>query len=88
MTREIEIERPVCEYAKSRGWFVDKVVSPGRRGFPDRVFIRNGRVVFCEFKAPGEKPTVQQSKRHREMRDHGAEVVWFDNLEAAKAFFK
>ena len=84
MTREIEIERPACAYAESRGWWQAKMVSPGLRGVPDRVFIRAGRVLWIEFKAPGEDATEQQKKRHREMRAHGAEVHVIDNLADAR----
>ena len=83
-----DIERPLFEYARMRGWLCEKVISLSRRGWPDRFFLRAGRIVLCELKAPGETPSVQQLKRHRELREKGAEVVWFDNLEAAKAFFK
>ena len=83
-----DIEQPARIYAISRGWLFEKVVSQSRKGWPDRLAIRNGRVVFVEFKKPGEEPTAQQYKRHQEIRDHGGEVVWFNTLEAAKAFFK
>jgi hypothetical protein len=41
--------------------------------------------VLIEFKAPGEEPTRQQSKRHRELvDDFGFEVYWADNLDDAR----
>lgn len=84
MTREIEIERPACDFAETRGWWESKFVSTNKRGVPDRIFIRRGRVVFIEFKRPGEDATPQQQKRHREMRAHGAEVHVVDSLSEAK----
>lgn len=81
---ESEIERPAHQYAWSRGWFAEKIMRAGRRGFPDHIFIRNGRVVFIEFKRPGETPTPQQLKRHYEMRMRGAEVYVVDNLDEVK----
>lgn len=87
--REInDVEQPFVDYAIGRGWLCEKVVSLSRRGWPDRLCMRNGRIVFCEFKRGGETPTVQQLKRHMDIRKAGGEVVWFDNLEAAKAFFR
>ncbi len=80
---ESAIERPAHEFAKSRGWFAEKIMRTGRRGFPDHIFIRNGRIIFIEFKRPGEVPQPQQSKRHREMRCYGAEVFVIDNLDDA-----
>lgn len=85
VTSELEssIESDAITFAKLHGWWVAKFVSPGKRGVPDRIFIRDGRVVFIEFKRGGKEPTVQQLKRHREMRAHGAEVHWVDNLKSA-----
>lgn len=83
--REIEIEKPACEYAEATGWFQCKMVSPGLRGMPDRFFARNAVLMFIEFKAPGEVATKQQERRHRELREHGV-IVWVcDNLELAYA---
>lgn len=83
MTREIEIERPACEYAKCRGWFEAKIAASNKNGMPDRIFHRRGCTIYVEFKAPGEKPTPQQLKRHRELRAHGIAVHVVDSLEAA-----
>ena len=80
---EREVEGPAKTYAKERGWWVAKFVSPGRRGVPDDIFIRAGRVIFIEFKRPGKDVRPQQAKRIREMRDHGAEVFVIDNLKDA-----
>lgn len=85
---ESSVESGIRKYAELRGWWCVKFVSPGLRGVPDRLFIRNGRHVFIEIKRSGEEPTTQQSKRHREMREHGAEVYWVDSVEAAKEILK
>ena len=51
MIRERDIEKKACDLAKAAGWLVFKFVSPSQRGVPDRIFIRQGRIVFIEFKA-------------------------------------
>lgn len=81
---EIQIEVPACEFAEKRGWLQTKFVTTSGRAWPDRIFIRKGRVIFIEFKRPGEEPTPTQYKRHREIRAQGVEVFWTDNLEEAK----
>lgn len=87
--REIpDIEQPAIAYAERRGWLVVKFVSPGCRAIPDRFCARNGRIILVEFKAPGEVPSKQQAKRHRELRAHGVEVHVIDNLEAAYDLFR
>lgn len=88
MTREIEIERPACAYAIKRGWFEAKISSSNKRAMPDRIFHRKGFTMYVEFKAPGEEPTAQQLRRHRELRDHGIPVHAVDNLEQAYALFR
>ena len=82
--RETEIEGPARDYAKSRGWYAEKIMRTGRRGFPDHLFIRQGRVIFIEFKRPGGVPEPHQLKRHKELRAHGVEVFVVDNLDDAR----
>lgn len=86
--RESVIERKAMEYAESRGWWQIKIMRASKNGYPDRELIRNGRTVRIEFKAPGQKPSLQQLKRHQEIRDHGGEVFVIDNLEEAKALLR
>ena len=79
-----DIEKPASEFAITRGWWQCKFTSPTFNGVPDRLYIRNGVVIFIEYKAPDKPPTAQQLKRHREMRKHGATVYVVDNLDGAK----
>lgn len=80
---EKAVEMPVVVRAEKAGWFVRKVQWPGRNGAPDRVFIKDGRVVWIEFKRPGEKPRLSQVLEHDRMRAAGAEVHWCDNVSDA-----
>ncbi len=82
-----DIERPLFRFLRAHGWLCEKVISMSRKGWPDRFCARKGRIVLVELKAPGKQPTEQQLKRHKELRDQGVEVVWFDNLEDAKVYF-
>lgn len=86
--REVQVERLASQYAVARGWFEVKIMQTSRRGFPDRFYARDGRVVLVEYKAPGRKPTPQQEKRHRELREHGIEVHVIDNLQDAYDLFR
>jgi hypothetical protein len=83
MRRPEEIlEDKAVEKAESLGWFVRKVQwgKMGRRSAPDRVFIKDGRTIWIEFKAKGEEPNALQVKEHKRMRDAGAELYVCDNL--------
>jgi Holliday junction resolvase len=82
--REDVIERHLVNEVKKAGGIAYKFVSPGRNGVPDRVCaFPNGRVVFVECKAPGEKPRPDQLREHERLRALGHVVVVLDskNLE-------
>ena len=79
---EAAIEMPVVRRAEAAGYFVRKAGWVGRKGAPDRVFSRYDRgTVWIEFKAPGEKPRLSQSREHERMRNAGMEVHVCDNVE-------
>jgi len=50
-------------------------------GWPDRMFISNGLVVFCEFKASGQRPSPLQERRARDLAARGIPAWWctFEN---------
>ncbi|WFQ80478.1 VRR-NUC domain-containing protein [Xenorhabdus sp. SF857] len=78
--REDVIERHLVNEVKKAGGIAYKFVSPGRRGVPDRIVILpNGRVVFVECKAPGEKPRPDQLREHERLRALGQTVVVLDS---------
>lgn len=82
---EKDIERKVCEYAKSKGCLAYKFTSPARAAVPDRLFIApNGRVWFCEFKRHGQKPTDAQAREHHRLRGHKVNVFVIDNVDEGK----
>lgn len=76
------VEEPAIKFARKRGWHHLKITSPSKNGYPDDLFIRQGRHVWWEFKAPGKEPSEQQYKRIRELKEVGAEVYWTDSLAA------
>jgi len=82
--RESTIERAVCAYAKAKGCLVMKLAGPNQNGQPDRMFVRNGKVLFIEFKAPGKLPTALQLRFMCDLYEHGAYVAWCDDIEEGK----
>ena len=58
------------------------MVKTGRRGFPDALYIKAGRVVFIEWKR-GKKGRLseQQKLRIAEMLEKGAEVYVCRSLD-------
>lgn len=81
---EKQIEAKVCEYAKAKGMMVYKFTSPARAAVPDRLFIKNGRVFFIEFKRGGQKPTDAQEREHHRLRQQAINVFVIDNVDAGK----
>jgi hypothetical protein len=76
------VEKSVCNQAEMQGWFVRKVEWPGRRGAPDRIFAKGGRIIFVEFKRQGGVPEPHQDREHARMRAAGIEVHVIDNIPA------
>lgn len=74
MALERDIERRHRKIAMADGWLVEKIMLTGRRGFPDRFYAKNGRVVLIEFKQPGKVLTKLQEMRHAELTAAGVEV--------------
>lgn len=82
---EKQIEKAVCDYAKSLGILTYKFTSPGRAAVPDRLFIApGGKVMFIEFKREGQKPTPAQAREHERLRAQGCWVWVIDNVVAGK----
>lgn len=76
---EAAIEDTVVSLAEKEGWLVRKVKWINRRNAADRFFAKDGRVVFIEFKAPGEKPRDGQSREIARMQAAGVEIHACDN---------
>lgn len=81
MGQEAALQTRCRTFAKRHGWWCAKFTSPGTSGVPDMIFIRNGKVVFVEFKAPGGKPTPLQKLTLETMAAHGATVAVCDSYD-------
>jgi hypothetical protein len=81
MRIEETIEKTVVNVAERAGWEARKLGWIGRRGAPDRLFMRPGRAVFIEFKDPeGELEDLQEREIDR-MRKAGLEVYVIDSIQ-------
>ena len=78
------IETTLVNKAEMGGWLVRKLQwgPRGRRSAFDRIFVKAGRVVFMEVKAPGKEPEPLQAREHKRFREAGAEVHVIDNVRA------
>lgn len=81
---EIEAETKAVKQAVRYGYKSYKLMFIGQRGAPDRLFGRDGDCVLIEFKRPGESPSIQQLRRHDELRRmFGFRVAWTDSYAVA-----
>lgn len=86
--REIPgVQKPTVAYAKRLGWLGRKITFEGVNGAPDYVFMRNGVILWVEFKRPGGALSAQQVRRHAELRAQGFPVRVIDNQDAGRALF-
>jgi len=80
---ESQLEKKVCAWAKDSGISTLKLSGPNDRGKADRMFMKDGKIIFMEFKAKGKKPTALQERFLKQRVDDGFVAVWTDNyLEA------
>lgn len=80
---EQEIEITVSNWAEEDGYEVRKLVYPGRRGAPDRMFYRDRGPIFIEFKKPGERRSMLQKREGERMEAAGCMYFYCDNIQDA-----
>lgn len=83
---ERAIEKAVCAYANASGFMVKKMQTGigGAAGWPDRMFIKNGRVFFIEFKRPGGKLSSMQGVVAHLLQKEKIHVYIIDDIAAGK----
>ena len=80
--REAYIETEVCKHARKHGWRERKMMFVGRRGCPDRWFMRgDGQLVIVEFKDPNGSLSPHQRREVRWLQDHGFRVFVIDSIQ-------
>jgi hypothetical protein len=72
---EKKIENDSVKWARAAGWLTYKFASPSHRGVPDRVFMKDGRTVFIEFKTMRGRVTELQKRELQKINDAGVEAV-------------
>lgn len=84
---EKQIEKAVCDYAKTKGLLVYKFSSPGHASVPDRMFIRPDGLMFTiEFKSARGKLTPAQAREHERLREQCVNVCVAYSIDEGKAF--
>lgn len=73
--KEQQLQSKIKNNLKAKGWIVIKTIRLSEAGYPDLFCFKNGRTVFIEVKARGNKPTPLQNLRHEQLRAQGFEVI-------------
>lgn len=84
---EKTIEKNCVKWAESQGWLSYKFVSPSNRGVPDRIFLRDGKTVFVEFKKPGGETSALQVRQIEKIKSYDFKVFIIDNLRSFQIAF-
>lgn len=80
--KEASEEQAIIRYAKADGWSVFKLVFPGNRGAPDRMFIKQGVIRFVEIKRrKGGKLSASQTRIHRLFAKQWVKVYTVTSVE-------
>lgn len=82
---EAALQRKVIRELNALGWIVWKWESPGRRGVPDLIALRDGIVIFIEVKTPEGRLSPGQTKMIRDMLRAGALVYLVRSTDDAIA---
>lgn len=83
MTPEARVRNTVVAYARSRGCLHIRMhMGRGARtGWPDDLFIFDGRVMFIEFKAPGGAATRMQQRALVNLKAQNIDALVCDDVE-------
>lgn len=72
------IEAKCCKLAE-KCYRVDNIKLIKATGYPDRLFFKDGKILFVEFKQPGKKLRPIQLYRHHQLMEAGFIVNTVDN---------
>lgn len=82
---ESYIQKKVVLHGDRTGWVSLKITSFSKTGWPDYIFLKKQRVLFIEFKRPGQAPTKKQEFIHKVLRSLGFDVFVVSDIDYGKA---
>jgi len=82
---EKKVEKKSCDVAKVNGWFTRKYKSPAQKGVQDRIFAKDGMIIFIEYKRVDNEPTGLQCDDAAQLRLHGGKVYWTNTVRGTKS---
>ena len=62
-------EQKWSKKAERKGWFNVKIIQVSKNGMPDRMFLKDGKVFFVEFKSKRGRLSKLQEYRIKQLRN-------------------
>ena len=84
---EKDVEGPVRKAAIKNGWLVYKWCSVNNRSVPDRIFIKEGKCYFVEFKALNKQLTPAQADIAEDLKREGMAAIMIDCVADGTKYF-
>lgn len=81
---ESKIQASCLKYAKSKGWYVLKIIKCNVSGFPDSVLFKDGKIIFVEFKSEIGKQSELQKYQQQQLKAQGFKYYLVNNLNYFK----
>ena len=81
---ESKLQASCLKYAKSKGWYVLKVIKCNISGFPDSVLFKDGKTIFVEFKSEIGKQSELQKYQEKQLESQGFKYYLVNNLNYFK----
>lgn len=81
---ESDVEKKICKLARDNGWITYKFSACNEKGVPDRIFIKEGRIIWTEIKRADGIVSRMQEYQLARMNNMGCEVFVWRSVEEAK----
>ena len=81
---ESQLQASCIKYAKSKGWYVLKVIKCNISGFPDLTIFKDGKTIFVEFKSEIGKQSELQKYQQKQLESQGFKYYLVNNLNYFK----
>lgn len=81
---ESKLQASCIKYAKSKGWYVLKVIKCNISGFPDLTIFKDGVTIFVEFKSEIGKQSELQKYQQKQLESQGFKYYLVNNLNYFK----
>ncbi len=81
---ESAIQTKIKNQLEKDGWYVVKIITCSKNGWPDLQAMKDNKIRFIEVKQPGKKPTALQTYMHQKLRSLGFTVIVAQGVEDVK----